>query len=193
MLFKKLFGYFLQGVLLTVPLAATLFVIFKLLNLIDNIIPDIVTFNIPGLGIILLVSFLTLLGYTSKYFIRQPAVAFIEHLLEKAPLVNTIYTAIKDLVSAFVGKEKRFDQPVLVKLYSEAEVEKLGFITRKDLSSLGITGDKVAVYLPHSYAFSGNVFIVPSKNVRQIDASATDVMKFIVSGGVTTVDLKNKP
>ena len=66
-------------------------------------------------------------------------------------------------------------------------LEKLGFITQKDLSKLGIEG-KVAVYLPHSYNFSGNLYIVPIENVTPIDASASESMKFIVSGGVTELD-----
>ena len=70
----------------------------------------------------------------------------------------------------------------------DSDVKKLGFITNKDLSEIGISDDKVAVYLPHSYAFSGNLFIVPKRNVTPIDAKAADIMKFIVSGGVTTVD-----
>lgn len=179
--FKKLLGYFLKGALLTVPLAATLYVIYKIFEIIDGILP----FNIPGLGLLTLIVFLTIVGYAGGYVIGQPIIQYFQHLLDKAPLVKTIYTAIKDLLSAFVGKEKRFDRPVLVKLNKDSNVEKLGFITREDLTSLGIESDKVAVYLPHSYAFSGNLFIVPKENVRPIDASSADIMKFIVSGGVS--------
>ena len=73
---------------------------------------------------------------------------------------------------------------------NESGLEKLGFITQEDLSKLGIEG-KVAVYLPHSYNFSGNLFIVPSQNVIILkSASSADVMKFIVSGGVTEIESK---
>ncbi len=68
------------------------------------------------------------------------------------------------------------------------ELEKIGFITNKDLKFLGIRDQKVAVYLPHSYAWSGNLFIVPVENIKPIDASATEVMKFIISAGVTNLD-----
>ena len=64
----------------------------------------------------------------------------------------------------------------------------LGFLTASDLSHLGIAGAKVAVYLPHSFAWSGNLYIVPSENVTILDAKAGDVMNFIVSGGVVDVD-----
>lgn len=181
--FKKLLGYFLRGALLTAPLAGTLYVIYKIFEIIDGIIP----FNIPGLGLVTLIVVLTVVGYVGGYIIKQPVIEYFQRLLDKAPLIKTIYTAIKDLLSAFVGNEKKFDRPVLVKLNKDSNVEKLGFITKDDLTTLGIEKDKVAVYLPHSYAFSGNVFIVPTENVRIINASSADVMKFIVSGGVATV------
>lgn len=60
----------------------------------------------------------------------------------------------------------------------------MGFITHKDLSIIGFEGF-VSVYFPHSYNFSGNVFIVPAEKVKPIDANPSDVMKFIVTGGVT--------
>ena len=71
----------------------------------------------------------------------------------------------------------------------DAKLEKLGFLTEHDLSILG-EQDKVAVYSPHSYNFSGELFIVPSDQVRPIDISPTDVMKFIVSGGVSQLEKK---
>ena len=186
--FKKLFGYFLRGALLTGPLAGTLYVIYKIFEIIDGIIP----FNIPGLGLLTLIVFLTFVGYAGMYIIGQPIIQYFQRLLDKAPLIKTIYTSIKDLLSAFVGNEKKFDRPVLVKLNKDSNVEKLGFITRDDLTTLGIESDKVAVYLPHSYAFSGNLFIVTRENVRPINASSADIMKFIVSGGVAKVSKENE-
>ena len=72
----------------------------------------------------------------------------------------------------------------MVKVNPISELEKLGFITQEDVSKLGVEGDKVAVYFPHSYNFSGELFIVPSKHVKKIDGPPADIMKFIVSGGV---------
>ncbi len=77
---------------------------------------------------------------------------------------------------------------MLVKVSKENDLEKIGFITNKDLGFLGISDKKVAVYLPHSYNWSGNLFIVPVENIKPIHASATDVMKFIVSAGVTNLE-----
>lgn len=179
--FNILLKYFLQGVLLLVPVAATMYVIVNAFLYIDGIIP----LDIPGLGLLTLLVVITLFGVLTSTVLVQPFIYWGNQLLKNAPLVKSIYSAVKDLLSAFVGQEKRFDQPVLVKLYEGAMVQKLGFMTSDDLSELGIPSGKVAVYLPHSYAFSGNLFIVPAESITLIDAKAADVMKFIVSGGVT--------
>ncbi len=185
---KKLLGYFFQGLLVSVPVAALCFVIYKGFILLDGILPykDV----IPGLGIITLLVGLIVIGFLANTIIARPIKKYFEKLLDRVPLVKTIYNAVRDLMSAFVGKQKKFDKPVMVKLLENSELEKLGFVTEEDLSELGIKNDKIAVYLPHSYNFSGNLYIVPRKNVTPIDASAADVMKFIVSGGVTEVEHK---
>ncbi|MCK4699410.1 MAG: DUF502 domain-containing protein, partial [Bacteroidales bacterium] len=95
-----------------------------------------------------------------------------------------IYTSIRDLLSAFVGKEKKFNKPVLVRVNTISNLEKMGFLTQEDLSKLGIKENKVAVYFPHSYNFSGEMFIVPVEHITPIKAPSAEVMKIIVSGGV---------
>ena len=100
---------------------------------------------------------------------------------------------MKDLMNAFMGKKKQFKQSVLVDMGAGFEAQRFGFITKNDLSDLGIGDDKVLVYLPFSYAISGEVLIIPKKNITPINASSTDVMKLIISGGVTSVELNDKP
>ena len=97
------------------------------------------------------------------------------------------------MMNAFVGSKKQFQKPVLVIINREEQIERLGFITKEDLTELGIIEDKVAVYLPFSYAINGEVLIVPKENVSPINASAADVMKLIISGGVTKVQKLNNP
>ena len=179
---NRLLSYFFQGVLLIVPSVATIYVLYELFILIDSLIPlDL----FPGSGILIIVTFLTLLGVFANSIIVQPFTLFFANFIKRAPLIKVIYDSIKDLVSAFVGKKKSFNTPVLVQLSKESTAEKLGFITSEDLSKLGIEG-KVAVYLPHSYAFSGNLYIVEKKYVTLLDSRSSDVMKFIVSGGVAS-------
>jgi uncharacterized membrane protein len=184
---KRLFGYFFQGLLYVAPLGLTIYAIVLLFNVVDGFIQkyieEWIKVHIPGLGIVIIFLLISFLGMIGGSIIGAPIRRIIEKLLEKAPLFKLIYSSIRDLLSAFVGKEKKFTQPVLVKVNSISELEKVGFLTQEDLNSIGIK-DKVAVYFPHSYNFSGEMFIVPSEHVRPLKMAPADAMKFVVSGGV---------
>jgi uncharacterized membrane protein len=185
---KKIIDYFFQGLLYIAPIGLTIYFIFIIFNYADslaqNFILKLLPFKIPGLGIILLFIIISCLGYLGHRLITRPVSAIFEKMLGKAPIVEMVYSSIKDFLSAFVGKDKKFKQPVLVKVNPDANIEKIGFITETDLKNINSEG-KVAVYLPWSYAFSGELIIVPAELVRPIDISSADAMKFIVSGGVS--------
>ena len=181
---KKFINYFLQGLLYIVPITVTLYVVYWTFQKIDGILP----FQFPGLGLIVIILLITLIGFVGSVIITSPINAFFQRLLKRAPLLQTIYSSVKDLMSTFVGKKKGFNTPVLIKLYENSTIERIGFITNEDLSSLGIKNGKILVYLPHSYAFSGQLFVVERSYIKPIDASSAEIMKLIVSGGVTEIE-----
>ncbi len=189
---SRLVNYFFQGLLFISPITITIWAIYVMFNWINGIlqgyIDTIIGIKIPGLGFVILLIFILLIGLLGSTFFFQPVIKYFDRLLVRAPLIKIIYTAVKDLVSAFVGQKKRFNEPVLVKLSRDSNLEKIGFITNKDLTILGQSNEKVAVYLPHSYAWSGNLFIVPTTHITPINASSTEVMKFVISAGVTNID-----
>jgi uncharacterized membrane protein len=184
---KRLINYFLQGLLYIAPLGITAFIIYTIFNFIDNLLDDTLQnflhVDIPGLGILVIVFFLILVGIVGQSIIARPFKKLFQHFIDKTPLLKVIYSALNDLFSAFVGKEKKFNKPVLVLVNTISNLEKLGFLTEEDLSGLS-QKDKVAVYFPHSYNFSGELFIVPKKHVKPLDINPAEAMKFIVSGGV---------
>lgn len=189
---KNFLNYFLQGLLYIAPITLTIWGVVAIFEFIDGLLigylDQILQRHIPGLGIIVLLISITLIGLLGSSILFRPFIAYFDQVFAKAPLIKIIYTSVKDLVSAFVGQKKRFTEPVMVKIGKGYDLEKIGFVTNTDLGFLGIEGGKVAVYLPHSYAWSGNLFIVPAENVRPIDASSTEVMKFIISAGVTNLE-----
>lgn len=189
---KKVFsiigGYFLKGLLYTVPLAITGYVIYELFMFLDRLIT--LPYDIPGLGIVILFAFITLIGVLGSSVIIQPIAKRINRFIEKTPFLKIIYTAVKDLTSTLVDKKKSYNVPVMVRISKDSNLEKLGFITQQNLDNIGADDDKIAVYFPHSYAFSGNLYIVSQENVKVIDQKASDVMKFIVSGGVAHLESK---
>lgn len=193
---NKLIRYFLQGLLLISPVAITIYAIVVTLEFIDGLLiqhlTDIIGFKIPGLGLIIIVTFITLIGIIGSSILITPILKSVDKLISRAPLIKIIYTSIKDFMSAFVGKEKKFTEPVLVKVNVNSDLEMLGFITQHDLTSLGINLDKVAVYIPYSYTFSGNLYIVPAANVKPLKVNSTEIMKFIVSAGVTSIPIQKQ-
>ncbi len=182
--------YFFQGLLYIAPIGVTIYILYLVFMFIDGLLKSslekVIGFSIPGLGVLIIFILLTILGFLGQSILAQPFKLIFRKVLKKVPIVQLVYSALNDLFSAFVGKEKKFQQVVLVKVNTISELEKLGFITQTDLSELGIT-DKVAVYFPHSYNFSGELFIVPSQHVKPLDIPPSDAMKFIVSGGITRV------
>lgn len=191
----RLFGqYFLRGLLYTVPVVIVIYVVAQIFLLIGDLLHRI-GFNIhplvdPFMGLALLVLLIIVFGILGSSLLFRPLFRMIEDVIEKTPFVSIIYTSIKDILKAFVGENKRFNKPVLVAMNAEGSIEKIGFITQTDMEKLGIASGKVAVYLPHSYNFSGNLFIVKADRVKPLDMSSSEAMKFIVSGGIIETPVK---
>ncbi|MGQ1785224.1 MULTISPECIES: DUF502 domain-containing protein [unclassified Saccharicrinis] len=191
---KKLIRYFLQGILYVVPLAVTIYVIVIAIVWIDGLLMDreffqkgfLAKYNFPGVGLALILILLTLIGYIGQRMISSPISVAYDRMMKKAPLVKMIYTSVKDLLSAFVGGEKKFNQPVIVKLDEAGILNRFGFITNTKLEELGVN-EMVGVYLPSSYGMLGDLYVVPKKQITPIEANSAEVMKFIVSGGVSKV------
>jgi len=185
---KKLINYLLQGILYIAPLGITGYIIYISFTFIDGLLEELLMkffdVKIPGLGVLTLIVFLIFIGFLGRTIIAKPIKLIFKKIIENIPLLKFVYSALNDLFSAFVGKEKKFNKPVLVKVNLNSNLEKLGFITQENLEVLD-EKDKVAVYFPHSYNFSGELFIVPRENIKALKVNSSDVMKFIVSAGLT--------
>lgn len=177
---RELPGYLLRGALITGPLVATVYVLYFIFRTVDDLVP----IGIPGLGLLLTTVLVAAVGYFSSNVIGSGILESIERFLKRVPFVKLVYSSIKDLVNAFVGERKSFDKPVLVRLSLDGAVQTLGFVTRDALVGLDLP-EHVAVYLPQSYNFAGNLLIVPRDAVTPLSVSSGELMTFIVSGGVS--------
>ncbi|MCK6610136.1 MAG: DUF502 domain-containing protein [Bacteroidia bacterium] len=182
---KRIFNFFLKGLLITLPIYATFYIISSLVKRIDKILE----LETPGLGFLIVIGGITVIGLIGSSFFLSPIVNLLDELLNKIPFVRTIYSSAKDLIGAFVGEKNKFSKPVLVEL--APGVYKPGFITQDDLNDLELPG-MMAVYFPHSYAFSGNLFLVENQKVKHFSGSTSAFMKFIVSGGVSDINQPEK-
>jgi uncharacterized membrane protein len=100
------------------------------------------------------------------------------------PIVKLLYSAIKDILEAFAGDKKSFDKPVLAAVGPGSNAKIIGFVTRESLENLGLE-DYVAVYMPQSYNFAGNVLLFPKEAVQPLEIESSQAMAFIVSGGLS--------
>lgn len=193
---------FFKGLLVVVPLAATLWILSTIFRWIDELVetPESGYWTVPltgwrvplelfawdGVGFLVMIGGVTLIGMFSSNVLTGWLLRRIDYVFTHVPVVKLIYSSIKDMVEAFVSDNKKFDKPVLLSFAALPEVEVIGFITRGDLSEFGRPG-KVAVYVPQSYNFAANLILVPKERVKPIDLPSSDVMAFVVSGGVSGV------
>jgi uncharacterized membrane protein len=183
---KRFFKYFMNGFLIMAPITLTIYIIVSVIAWLDAMfdVGDIPGLgHIPGLGIIIILILVTLVGFIGSSFMVRPFLVLTERLLAKVPIVSIIYSSLKDLFDAFVGDNQKFNCPVMCKMNENPDTFRMGFITQDNLSSLQME-DLVAVYFPDSYNISGELWFVKKENVRFIDLPSSEVMKFVVSGGV---------
>lgn len=192
MIIKRLGTYLLQGLLLIAPLAATVYIVYFLFQFTDGLLSTYLEhffqLKIPGLGILIIICLLVFLGIVGETIFARPIKFLIKSILERAPLLRLIYTSVKDLFSAFVGKEKKFQRPVVVLMDEKNDIWRMGFLTNDKMEEKGLDG-KVAIYFPFSYNISGILYFVPANRVKPLNISSAEAMKFIISGGISEMDL----
>ena len=173
---------FLRGLVIVVPFALTIWLLYAAFIRIDRLI----AFPFPGVGFLVMFAGIILIGALASNFVIRKFLQLTELIFTKAPLVRIVYASIKDLLEAFVGDKKRFDKPVAVSLSETGDVRTLGFMTQEDLAFLSLPGH-VAVYLPFSYSMAGTLVIVPSVRVQRLETDSAAVMALVISGGVSRV------
>jgi uncharacterized membrane protein len=191
-IWKRIATYFFQGLLLIAPASFTIYIIVGIFDFLNRntrpIFERIFHFSFPGIGIIVFAASITLLGFLGSTVLIKPILNIIENLLEHTPLVKDIYSSFKDFISAFISNKKKFNTPVMVEMGKGTGIHRLGFITDDDPSEFHIK-DKVAVYIPMSYTFTGQLFIVNKDQITALPSSmSADMIKYILSGGVTEVE-----
>ena len=144
--------------------------------------------KVTGLGFVVAITLVLFIGWLSSLFFVERLMSVFDKILEKTPGVKIIYSSVKDFLEAFAGNKKKFDEPVLVNVDS-TDVWRIGFITQTNTEHFGLK-DFVTVYVPHSYAISGITYIVSADRIKKMPkgVTASEAMKYVVSGGVTTVD-----
>ncbi|MBV1790829.1 DUF502 domain-containing protein [Marinobacterium sp. D7] len=194
---KLILRFFFQGLLVLLPALLTVYLVWVIVGTLNELMFSIIgehlekligvelpTWLTSLLGLALVLGLIIFTGMLASIYLGRFILSWFDQLLQRIPLVRLLYTSLTDLFTALLGDNRGFDRPVLVQLTADPGIRVAGFITRDDLSMFGLQ-EEVAVYLPHSYNFSGNLLIVPKERVTPLNAKASQVTAFIVSGGVS--------
>jgi uncharacterized membrane protein len=169
-----------QGLLILAPIAITVYVVWFLVTSVDGWLDT----GVPGLGLLLVIVLITAIGFLATNVVGRRLLDLVEAGLTRVPVVKLLYSALKDLLNAFVGDRRSFERPVMVQLGVDGEVKVLGFMTCDRFDDPQLV-DHVAVYLPQSYNFAGNLVVVHKERIKPIDADSAQFMAFVMSGGVS--------
>jgi len=186
--FKK---YFITGLLVIIPIWATYYVLSGLLGIIDNMLGDLPGYllglKFPGLGIITLILFVLLVGILSANYIGKNVVQYGETLMHRVPLVRGVYSTMKKIMDTFSMKHS-FHGVALVE-YPRKGCYSVGFMTGEVRGeSMGLDGRFITVFVPTTpNPTAGFLLILPEAEVKRLDMTVEQGMKFIVSIGLVSL------
>lgn len=194
---KRLGKIMFQGLVAILPAILTLYILFWLIRsaeivlggMLEVLLPE--SWYLPGMGLLagLVVTFLC--GLALNAFLVKRMILLWEAMMNRIPLVKTLYGSLKDFIGFFTAKhDSKFSQVVTVDLdIGGTTMRMIGFVTRNDFSDLptgiGYEGE-IAVYLPMSYQIGGFTVIVPRSAVKNIDISTHRAMGLVVTGGMVS-------
>lgn len=195
-LVKRLRRYLVAGLLIWAPLAVTYFLLRFAVNLMDKtlaVLPqqyqpeELLGLHIPGLGVILTFVVLFLTGMLAANFVGRYVVGGWESLLDRIPVVRTIYGGAKNFAEIVFSDSNESFKKVLLIEYPRKGIYSLAFQTSSELGEVQArTGeDVVCCFVPTTpNPTSGFVIMLPKKDVRVLDMEIDEALKMIISLGV---------
>jgi uncharacterized membrane protein len=193
---RRISRVFLRGLVVILPIAITLAIVYWLVVSAEALLGGIVRLVLPdsyywtGLGVLLGIGIVLLAGLTVNVWFTQALLGRAEALMERIPVVKSVYGAIRDLATFMSGgkSKERFQKVVMVSVNEEMRL--IGFLTREDFTDLpaqlAATDDTVAVYLPMSYQIGGFTVYMPRSKVEPIEMTIEDAMRFTLTAGMSS-------
>ena len=185
---------FLKGLVVVIPVTLTLAILWWLAKGAEQLLGGLLFrflpqgWYVPGMGLVAAMATTVLVGLLSQVLLFQRLFSFGESILNRLPLVKTIYSAIKDFIDYFSPDSKQAMSKVVLVRVPGQDFEQIGFVTREDFRPLPIEptiDEPVAVYLPMSYQIGGYTLILPRSSITPIDMSFEDGMKLVLTGAIT--------
>ncbi|GAB1767973.1 DUF502 domain-containing protein [Priestia aryabhattai] len=188
---KVIIKSFINGLLTIVPIILVIYILVRVFNFLDSILGNVLKpymkqDYIPGIGILATLVLITFLGWLSTRFFAGKIINLIDRLLEKIPLVKTLYSVIKDTFQSFLGEKKSFSKVALVPMPGTS-MKVIGFVTSEEVEEvIHSLKDHVAVYVPQTFQVAGFTFLIPKEEIEWLDIKPEEAMKFVLSGGVSS-------
>ncbi|MDH4162442.1 MAG: DUF502 domain-containing protein [Nitrospirota bacterium] len=183
--------YFITGLLVVVPVSATIFVLKGIFNWIDSILPQqlrkVFVYDFPGLGIITLFLLILLIGVISANYLGNRLLRSWDRLMHRLPLVRGVYSTVKQVMETFSVKHN-FSGVALVE-YPRKGCWSIGFVTGSlNGSQMGLDGAHETVFVPTTpNPTAGFLLLLPAQEVRHLDMTVEQGMKFIISLGLVSL------
>lgn len=190
---KRIARTFLSGLAAVLPIVITIAVLLWLVTLAETALGAVVRVFMPegayqrGLGLLLALGIVFAVGVLMEAVLFRRLMHWLEGLLNRIPLVKTVYSAVRDLMSLFSkAGSRKFSKVVLVK-FPGTEAQLIGFVTIEDFAGLPIAAgpDTVAVYLPMSYTIGGYTVFLPRHCLTPVDMTLEEAMRFVVTAGMS--------
>jgi uncharacterized membrane protein len=190
---RRLARTFLSGLAVVLPIVVTFAVLAWLVTTAEAVLGAVVRVLLPGdtyprgLGVALALGLIFGVGVLMEAVYFRRVMGWLEELLNRIPLVKTVYGAVRDLMSLFSkAGTRRFSKVVMVK-FPGIEARLVGFVTLEDFTGLAIDArpGEVAVYLPMSYTIGGYTVFLPRECLTPLDMSLEDAMRFVVTAGMS--------
>jgi uncharacterized membrane protein len=197
---KKMKRIFLTGLAVVIPAGLTIYILFFIIDMMDNllrVIPDsfypakLLWLHIPGLGAIVTVLLIFICGLVTTSYFGNRLFRFGERLVGKIPIVRSVYQALKRIAEGlFMNKAQSFKKVVIVE-YPRRGVYSLGFITGTPNGEiqkcLGTESPCVGIYIPCALTPTTGVFVmIPRDEVIEVCMSVEEAFTLIISAGIVT-------
>ena len=197
---RKISTIFVQGLMAILPIALTIYVLYWLGTSAESLLGSALhtllgeKFYVPGMGVLAGFIIILIVGLLMRNWVFQGLLHSSEHLVQRIPIVKSIYNSIRDLTGFFdASKKKEFNKVVMVDFPNLGKL--MGLVTREDFSALPANiGDEetISVYLPMSYQIGGFTVMVPRSRLSAVDMTIEEAMRFTLTAAMSTGKEPNK-
>jgi len=198
-LFASLRASFLTGLVVIAPVGLTIWLIWSVTGWIDGFVLPLVPrtiqpekyigINLRGVGVIIFLVFTTFIGWIAKGLIGRSLIGFAEGLVDRMPVVRTIYSGIKQISeTVFAQSERSFEKACLIQ-YPRKGIWAIGFVSTGAKGEVAeraeTSGQLMGVFLPTTpNPTSGFLLFVPEEDVIELDMSVEEAAKLVISAGL---------